>query len=367
MKRWKKIIRNCPYLIVLLLMWLFMTVGGIGLMIYRGYAQPELKEFWANPLFAIIMEKEMHGDGAVPDNIQQVMAQDEKKEESLPQQVDKIPLVIQNVPENHIDILPEDMTDKAQEKDEESIIGKTLFTTYEPVETDSIYYSDAGKVALTTEYPYATVEDGYFDDAVFFGDSRTLGISDYAGLSADFFCENGMTIYKLLDEKGVVNQGTGEKTDLNQVLQQKEYGKIYIMLGMNELGYRDTPYFLEQYGLVLEQLRQWQPHAVIYIQANLHVSRQKNNPDTEFNNININDKNAAIATLANGTDVFYLDINPLFTDNESYLKDDLTFDGVHLFADGYTTWKTFLMEHAVVRATDGNEDDAVTDTENIID
>ena len=87
--------------------------------------------------------------------------------------------------------------------------------------------------------------------------------------------------------------------------------------------------------------------------ANLHVSEQKNNNETEFNNININAKNDAAAKLADGVQVFYLDCNPLFTDDNGFLKADLTFDGVHLYADSYTVWKTFLMEHGVIRQEDG--------------
>ncbi|MBD5516381.1 MAG: hypothetical protein HDR06_17515 [Lachnospiraceae bacterium] len=225
--------------------------------------------------------------------------------------------------------------------------GITKFEIYDPQEIDSIYYSDAGKIALTTEYPYTKENIGYFHDAAFLGDSRTLGISDYAGLEeADFYCDSGMMIFKLLEEK-VTYQKTGEKVDLNQVLQEKQYGKIYIMLGMNELGYGNTETYLEQYRKVLNQIREWQPHAIIYVMANLHVSREKNNMETEFNNININDKNAASAQLANGTDIFYLDVNPLFTDRDGFLNADLSFDGVHLYAQHYDVWREFLLEHAV--------------------
>ncbi len=225
--------------------------------------------------------------------------------------------------------------------------GITKFEIYDPQEIDSIYYSDAGKVALTTEYPYTKENIGYFHDAAFLGDSRTLGISDYAGLEeADFYCDSGMMIFKLLEEK-VTYQKTGDKVDLNQVLQEKQYGKIYIMLGMNELGYGNTEMYLEQYRKVLNQIKEWQPQAIIYVMANLHVSREKNNMETEFNNININDKNAASAQLANGTDIFYLDVNPLFTDSDGFLNADLSFDGVHLYAQHYDVWREFLLEHAV--------------------
>ena len=234
------------------------------------------------------------------------------------------------------------------ENTEETVVGVTKYEIYEPQEIDSYYYSDAGKVALTTEYPYTKENDSYFNDAVFLGDSRTLGISDYAGLDeADFYCDSGMMLFKLLAPEGVTYQKTGNKEDLTQVLQQKQYGKVYIMLGMNELGYGNTEMYLEQYRKVVDQIREWQPDAIIYIMANLHVSRSKNNPETEFNNININDKNAASASLANGIDIFYLDANPLFTDEEGFLNADWTFDGVHLYAQHYDVWREFLLEHAV--------------------
>lgn len=251
------------------------------------------------------------------------------------------------------------------ENTEEIVKGVTKFEFYEPQEIDSYYYSDAGKVALTTEYPYTKENTSYFKDAIFIGDSRTLGISDYAGLDeADFYCDSGMTVLKLLDAGGVTYQKTGKKEDLNQVLQQKQYGKIYIMLGMNDLGYGNTDMYLERYRNIVNQFREWQPNAIIYIMANLHVSKEKNNPETEFNNININDKNAASASLANGVDIFYLDANPLFTDSEGFLNSELSFDGVHLYAQHYDVWREFLLEHAVepenaVRNTDAADTDSV--------
>ena len=270
---------------------------------------------------------------------------DDNLEENAGKRKDK-----SNDKENDND-LQNDISDEENiENTEESHgIGKgiTKFEIYDPQEIDSIYYSDAGKIALTTEYPYTKENIGYFHDAAFLGDSRTLGISDYAGLEeADFYCDSGMMIFKLLEEK-VTYQKTGDKVDLNQVLQEKQYGKIYIMLGMNELGYGNTEMYLEQYRKVLNQIREWQPQAIIYVMANLHVSREKNNMETEFNNININDKNAASAQLANGTDIFYLDVNPLFTDRDGFLNADLSFDGVHLYAQHYDVWREFLLEHAV--------------------
>lgn len=44
---------------------------------------------------------------------------------------------------------------------------------------------------------------------------------------------------------------------MKQILQEKHYGKIYIMLGMNELGYGNTPMYLKQYLQVIQQIKEW--------------------------------------------------------------------------------------------------------------
>lgn len=365
-KQWKKKLQNCPYLLSIAAIWLFLTIGGIVLMMYRDYGRLEWDTFWSNPFFAVIAEKEMHGSVAGIPDVETAMARmPDENVRAREQQTGEITTVIrtleaeaENAGQLQMFLAQREIeaASEAEEEaaEEEECIGQTVFIEYPPVETDSRYYVDAGKIALTTDYSYTAVKEDYFEDAVFLGDSRTMGISDYAGLDADFYCENGMTVYKLLEGKGVTYQKTGEKLDFTQIMQQKQYGKVYMMLGMNELGYGNTEYFLEHYQEVLEQIRQWQPQAVIFLMANLHVSREKNNLETEFNNININAKNAAIATLADGVDVFYLDSNPMFTDEEGMLKEELTFDGVHLYANNYAQWKDFLMEHGVVRKDNGS-------------
>ncbi|MCI8357486.1 MAG: hypothetical protein HFI51_04985 [Lachnospiraceae bacterium] len=354
MKRIKKIMRSCPYLAVLLSIWLFMTICGIALIVYRDYGKMKWGDLISNPLFAVVWEVEKKNNVSNFMGAESVMVK-------LPEQAagasNKRLVLLPDAIGAQIGIRVEEELAKEEEaqaveeemETEKPVVGQTVFVEYPPVATDSIYYEDVGKTALTTEYPYTKVGEDYFKDAAFLGDSRTMGISDYAGLDADFYCENGMTIYKLLGEKGVTWQKTGEKVNMNEVLQQKKYGKIYIMLGMNELGYGDTEYFREHYEAVLAQIREWQPEAVIFLMANLHVSQEKNNLDTEFNNININAKNAAAASLADGIDVFYLDSNPCFTDENGLLMSERTFDGVHLYADNYEIWKNFLMEHGVVR------------------
>ncbi len=228
--------------------------------------------------------------------------------------------------------------------------GITKFKSYKKIQTDSQYYSDPGKKALTTEFAYEKVNKSYFDDAVFIGDSRTVGMQDYSGLdNASFFAKTGMNVYEVLEDKFIKDPDSGKDVSVAHMLKTNKYSKIYFMVGINELGTGNTGTFQKAYDRVLRKFRKWQPDAVIYIQGIIPVSEEKASEDAIFNNVNINDKNVAIAQLANGLDTFYLDVSGKLTDKDGYLRKDYTFDHVHMYAQYYELWTNYLMKHAVVR------------------
>lgn len=136
-------------------------------------------------------------------------------------------------------------------------------------------------VVTTTAAPtpvFQTVDDSYFDDALFIGDSRTEGLALYGSLTnADYFSSVGLTIFKVT-EKAAGNPNTGESVTLAQKLAQKQYGKVYIMLGLNELGTGTTESWAQAYAQVIAQVRQAQPNAVIYLESILVVAASQDNP-----------------------------------------------------------------------------------------
>ena len=198
------------------------------------------------------------------------------------------------------------------------------------------------------EKTFTTVEKDYFDDALFIGDSRTDGLRLYDPPSskADFYCGTSMTIFGVLDSDVTVNGVTG----LYNVLAAKQYGKVYIMFGINECGY-DTDYFLKQYANVIDTIRQYQPNALIYIQSILYVSQNKEWSEPVFSSDTIKEKNAGLKELANGEDIFYLEVNDVLNDGTDHLPSDYTGDGAHLKANKYYLWRDYLYEHAIVDET----------------
>lgn len=227
---------------------------------------------------------------------------------------------------------------------------KPEYISYEKKKTDSPWYTDPGKIPLTTEYDYQKVKKDYFDDAVFIGDSRIVGMNDYSGLTnATFFAKTGLTVYNLLDEEFVKDPASGKMVSVSYMMQHYTYGKIYLMVGINELGTGGTERFAETYKDVLKKFRKWQPDAVIYVQSIMGVSPKKDKTDPVFNNTNIRDKNYAISKLTDGIHIFYLNIQEIYEDKNHNLAQNLTFDDVHLYAQHYDKWVKYLKTHAVVK------------------
>lgn len=189
---------------------------------------------------------------------------------------------------------------------------------------------------------FITVDKSYFDDALFLGDSHIEGFSLFAGVpNATYYFQRGLSVWSVLT-KDFVEGPRGSKQTLAQALSDKQFGKIYILLGINELGDDTAEIFAEQYGVVINALRELQPDAVIYIHAIFHTTQEKSET-SRFKNEIINERNDAIAQLADSIHVFYVDCNPLFDDETGALPEELTGDGVHIQAPYYARWRDYLL------------------------
>lgn len=204
---------------------------------------------------------------------------------------------------------------------------------------------------------YHTVEDDYFADAVFIGDSRTVGLFEYGGLenTADFYASTGLTIYKMFDSEIVTVAGQKKKISVEQALTQNSYAKIYLMIGINEMGTGTVESFTQAYKDAVDHLLELQPNAILYIQGIIKVTTERSEQGDYINNEGIEARNEALSQLADNERIFYLDVNPEICDETGGMEASYTFDGVHLKAQYIDIWKTFLKEHAVMPPAVTNE------------
>lgn len=196
---------------------------------------------------------------------------------------------------------------------------------------------------------YVSVDNSYFDDALFIGDSRMVGLSQYCqdiDARATFYAKKSLSIYNIRDDKWIETED-GEEISLAEALETNHFSKIYIMVGINELGRGDELDFREAYQDVINQIQAAEPDAYIFINSIMHVSGEKNETDELYNNTNINIRNDAIKTLEDRQNIFYLNINEAVDDEEGNLDAETTSDGVHLKGACYEPWHEYLLSHGV--------------------
>lgn len=191
------------------------------------------------------------------------------------------------------------------------------------------------------------VTDAYFDDAVFLGDSRTEGLLLYSGLkTGHFYTAVGATVESVFTKKNFETEN-GEKVPLLDAVKGQDCGKIYVMLGINELGWTKTKTFHDQYAKLIERIREDHPEAKIILQSIPPVSARQEAKKTYVNNARISDYNAVIKALAEETGCFFLDVAACLTDEQGFLPKDLNFDGIHLNPAGCKIWLNYLRTHSL--------------------
>lgn len=183
----------------------------------------------------------------------------------------------------------------------------------------------------------------YFTDALFIGDSRTVGIAEYGTIkNATYFANTGMSVYNIWNQK--IDISSIGKVSLGELLDKKNFGKVYIMLGINEIGYNMSQ-TAKKYQELLKYVSTKQPKAIIYLQANLHVTKEKSDSDKTINNTRINKLNSVISKMANNKNIFYLDVNSIFDDSSGNLRADYTSDKVHIYGKYYKQWTEWIRKN----------------------
>lgn len=192
-----------------------------------------------------------------------------------------------------------------------------------------------------TTDPFANmVGDAWYDNVLFIGDSRTVGLRDYARTgNAEYFCTTGLSVFNY--ESTSAKDTNFDSQTLASLLSAKAYDKIFLNLGINEAGYPVSS-LMGSYSDMVDMIRQAQPDAVIILQGILNVSKDYANDREYFSPASINKINDEIRALSNNRDVYYIDINAYFSDGDGYLDPDLSVDGCHLTEAAYQEWMTYI-------------------------
>ena len=189
------------------------------------------------------------------------------------------------------------------------------------------------------------VEDTYFENPAFLGDSRTQGFQLYSGLkTGTYYTAVGATVESVFTKKVDTKAG---KMPLLDAMAKQEFDKIYVMLGVNELGWSKTETFRDQYAKVIDRLHSDHPDAEIILQTILPVSAKQEKKKTYVNNGRIAAYNEVIFRLAEEKGCDLVDAAEAVTDENGCLRAEWNSDGVHLNVKGCRAWLEYLRTHPV--------------------
>lgn len=184
------------------------------------------------------------------------------------------------------------------------------------------------------------VSDDWFDNTLFIGDSRVVGLRDYARSgNADYFCDVGMTVFSY--SKKSLSDKTFSSLTLETLLSERKYDKIIICFGLNEAGYPLTSFKLA-YEKFVNFVREKQPDATLVLQSVMSVSRAKASTASYLEPAYLSQMSAFIQSLCDEETVYFIDCNEYFADEYGYLYSSITNDGYHPTASGYRHWRNWI-------------------------
>ena len=177
-----RVIRIVSVIVAMICSLLFAMAGGIGLALWdEGRTVSELNAIvFAKELDTPVAEPSESGESAIT-----IADEDETRAEEVEE------------------------TEPEEEGDEESDYGHTISSDTDGI--DSITKAGSGdEIEIPKEdespeildpladypLPFSTVDESYFTDALFIGDSRLQGFGFWSGIPATYYCATGFHVYK---------------------------------------------------------------------------------------------------------------------------------------------------------------------------
>ena len=243
----------------------------------------------------------------------------------------------------------------------------TEATSEEVTETQEETTEKAEEASASEEspvtYEYTQVDDSYFNDAVFIGDSISYGFELYvtekhangetvlgeAQFLASGSLSYGNSLWDVSDES-VHPTYNGEKMKLEDAIAQIKPGKIFILLGTNDVALYGVEQTIANADTEISRMLEASPGAEIFIMSTTpKYSPAESDVDGALNNADIDALNVAMRQFAVEKGYNFMNIAPLFKDETGGLAADYCSDkegmGIHFTSAAYDIWLDFLYSY----------------------
>lgn len=195
---------------------------------------------------------------------------------------------------------------------------------------------------------YETVDSSFFDDAVFVGDSISLKLSyDTSGRlgNAQFLVQGSYGVGNAIFDVLPTTYRGNTYTNLEDAIAATGAKKLFIMMGMNDIGLYGIDGTIENWGTLIGLIRGVCPDMEIYIQSMTPV--WTGGEKGGLTNPNINEYNNKLRVFAAENGCGFIDVAPFMRDATGGLATAFCSDNyVHLSDAGVDMWIKVLKAHA---------------------
>ena len=188
----------------------------------------------------------------------------------------------------------------------------------------------------------------FFDDAAFIGDSITLALrnfnTQYKWLGeATFFCQGSYSVDHAVNNTMMI-RFRGQNMTPQEALAACEAKKVFILLGMNDIALYGVEKSIENWGILVANIRELCPEITIYIQSGtpIYTGGQVGG----LNNQRMDEYNARLQVFAEENGCIYLDVGTAMKDETNGLAYSYASDNyVHLTKSACELWALQLKNY----------------------
>jgi len=192
----------------------------------------------------------------------------------------------------------------------------------------------------------------YFSDAAIVGDSITYilfqweTMHDYLG-DVLFLARGGTGLNGIVrDYKRILYKGRESKLD--DALVDAQSQKVFIMLGQNDLRYREIEECMESWVILIDRIRTARPDIEIHIQS--CTPEWIKSTSSNFNNEKIEEYNEILRDFALNNDCFFVDIHYYTVDHLHRMPTEYELDkSIHMNEAGCYAWMQALKAYAFLQ------------------
>ena len=189
----------------------------------------------------------------------------------------------------------------------------------------------------------------YFSDAVFAGDSLTIGLKLFGPYSdITTVAYTGINTKTAMEEE-FYQTPDGQTLTMADAINYFHPRKIYLMLGCNGINWATPEWLIDYYDQLTDMIEAKNPDSYIIIESIFATTASKAATNSYLDIANIRRFNDLAKDMALRKGYYFLDsYSAVCNSADGYLPDSMAAnDGTHLVNSGYSAWFNYICTHTI--------------------